>query len=236
MLAMAFTIVAALALVTHRATIYNLLNFYIAHPLTAAIGGALLMYNPPLLDILPMYVIFLACSPLVLSWSAKHGWRLPLAASFLFWLGAQLGMREWSHAGVVWVTHLNIPLQETGAFSWLAWQAVWMAGLWVGARSAEDKLPLRRIGRPLAVTALVVCLFFIGVRYQLLGPHLTQQTLAYLIDKWHIGALRVLNLLAFTVLFYRLRRYLFIVVQREPFIKLGKASLEVSARTLCSCF
>ncbi len=49
MLAMAFTIVAAFAEHTHRAAIYNLLNFYLAHPFTAIIGSLLLIYCPPLL-------------------------------------------------------------------------------------------------------------------------------------------------------------------------------------------
>ena len=59
MLALAFTVVAALAVHSHRPAIYNLLNFYLTHPITALIGAFLLQYCPPLLDILPMYVIFL---------------------------------------------------------------------------------------------------------------------------------------------------------------------------------
>src|SRR6201985_2647097 len=39
MLAMVFTVVAEFAAHTHRAAIYNLLNFYLAHPLTAIIGS-----------------------------------------------------------------------------------------------------------------------------------------------------------------------------------------------------
>ena len=60
MLTLAFTVAAGLAVTTHRTAIYNLLNFYIAHPLVAVVGSLLLLYCPPLLDILPMYVIFLA--------------------------------------------------------------------------------------------------------------------------------------------------------------------------------
>jgi hypothetical protein len=82
MLAFAFTIAAGLAIATHRAAIYNLLNFYIAHPATAILGSLLLLYCPPLLDILPMYVVFLAASPLVLwVWQVilAHLWQLTLA-------------------------------------------------------------------------------------------------------------------------------------------------------------
>ena len=227
MLTLAFTVVAALGAATHRDAIDNLLNFYFAHPATAIVGSVLLLYCPPLLDILPMYVLFLAGTPLVLSWATRRGWRVPLGASFLLWLGAQLGLREWLHAGIVHVTHLQIPVQEGGAFNLLAWQGVWMMGLWLGARSAEGASPLRRVNGAMAAAALAVCLFFLGIRHGWLGPRLNQEALAFQLDKWHIGPLRVLNLVAFTVLFYWLRRFVFPIVQNEPFLTLGKAGLEV---------
>ena len=227
MLTLAFTVVAALATSTHRAAIHNLLQFYLAHPGTAIAGSLLLLYCPPLLDILPMYVLFLAGTPVVLAWASRRGWRVPLAGSFLVWLSAQLGLRDWLHAGIVHLTHLQIPVQEGGAFNLLAWQGVWMAGLWLGAGSAEGKNPLRHVNGAIAAGAGAVCLFFLGVRHGWLGAHLTQDALAFQLDKWHIGPLRVLNLVAFTALFYWLRRFVFPLVQTEPFLTLGKASLEV---------
>ncbi len=67
MLALAFTVAAAFALGTHKAAISNLLDFYLAHPFVAIAGSVLLLYCPPLLDILPMYVTFLFFTPLILS-------------------------------------------------------------------------------------------------------------------------------------------------------------------------
>jgi hypothetical protein len=227
MLAFAFTVAAGLAVATHRAAIYNLLDFYIAHPWTAILGSVLLLYCPPLLDILPMYVIFLAASPVVLSFGVRFGWRKLLAGSGLLWLAAQLGGREWLHGAVVRVTHLQIPLQETGAFNLLAWQAVWMMGLWLGAKSAEGDVPLKRLPLWTVGGSAAVCVFFVGVRHNWLGPRLTQETLAFQLDKWHIGPLRVLNLVAFSIVFYWLRRFLLPAVAVEPFLTLGKASLEV---------
>ena len=71
MLAFAFTVAAAFAARTHRPALYNLLNFYLAHPAVAIVGSVLLIYCPPLLDILPMYVIFLFFTPLALSISVR---------------------------------------------------------------------------------------------------------------------------------------------------------------------
>jgi hypothetical protein len=227
MLALAFTVAAAYAVTTHRAAIFNLLNFYIAHPFVAIVGSILLLYCPPLLDILPMYVIFLFFTPLILSEAIKRGWGRVLAVSGVFWLAAQFGLRDLVHNIVVHVTHLPIPLQETGAFNLFAWQAVWITGMWLGAKSAEGDVPLKRIpGYVVAVCALV-CIFFIGIRHEWLGPHLTQQALGMKLDKWQIGPLRVINLVTFTIVFYWMRKYVLRVVAVEPLLTLGKASLQV---------
>ncbi|MBX6361299.1 MAG: OpgC domain-containing protein [Acidobacterium ailaaui] len=227
MLALAFTVAAAYAVRTHRAAIYNLLDFYIAHPVVAVAGSVLLLYCPPLLDILPMYVIFLFFSPLVLTWAVRRGWGWILAGSMTFWLFAQFGLRDAVHNVIVHLTHLPIPLQETGAFNLFAWQAVWIAGLWLGSKSALGEMPLRRIPGQVVAVCAVVCLFFIGVRHSWLGPHLTQQALGMKLDKWQIGPLRVMNLVTFTVVFYWLRKYVLRLVAIEPFLTLGKASLHV---------
>ncbi|MGH9616004.1 MAG: OpgC domain-containing protein [Acidobacteriaceae bacterium] len=227
LLGFAFTLAATYAVHAHRLALTNLLDFYLAHPVVAIVGSVLLLYCPPLLDILPMYVTFLFFTPLVLSASWRYGWRKVLAVSGLVWLLAQFGLRDVVHTAIVQVTHLQIPLQETGAFNMFAWQAVWIGGLWLGARSAVGVVPLRRIPAWGVAAAGAVCLFFVGVRHGLIGPHLTQQALGMLLDKWQIGSLRVVNLLAFTVVFYWLRKYVLRAVAIEPFLTLGKASLHV---------
>src|SRR6202012_5549102 len=100
MLAFAFTAAAAFAARTHRPALYNLLNFYLAHRLVAIIGSVLLIYCPPLLDILPMYVIFLFFTPLALALAIRYGWKWVLAGSGLLWVAGQFGLRELVH-GVV---------------------------------------------------------------------------------------------------------------------------------------
>ena len=227
MIAFAFTVVAAIAIHTHKAALVNLLDFYLAHPLVAIAGSVLLLYCPPLLDILPMYVTFLFFTPLALSAATRFGWKWILTASATIWIMAQFGVRDVVHNWIVQITHLQIPLQETGAFNLFAWQGVWLVGLWLGARSATTTEPLFKIPGWTAALAAAVCLFFIGVRFQWLGQHLTPQTLGVKLDKWQIGPLRVLNLMSFTVLVYWARRILLRLVSIEPFLTLGKASLRV---------
>jgi len=227
MLAFAFTVAAAYAVQTHEAALCNLLDFYLAHPVVAIAGSVLLLYCPPLLDILPMYVTFLFFTPLVLSAAVRWGWRSILVVSAGIWLLAQFGLRDLFHNWMVHVTHLQIPLQETGAFNLFAWQAVCVVGLWLGARSATRTTALMRTPWWLVSLAGAVCIFFLGVRHNWLGPQLTQQGLGVLLDKWQIGPLRVLNISAFAILFYWMRKYILRMVAIEPFLTLGKASLQV---------
>jgi len=227
MLGLAFTIGAEIAIHTHKAGLLNLLDFYLAHPFVAILGSVLLLYCPPLLDILPMYVTFLFMTPIVLTAAVRVGWRWVLAASWLIWALAQFGLRDVVHNWIVHVTHLPIPLQETGAFNLFAWQLLWTVGMWLGAKSAIDRVPLDKVPGWLAGLAAAVCVFFIGVRFGWFGPHLTPQSLGAKLDKWQIGPLRVLNLVAFTVFVYWARRFVLPVFNREPFLTLGMASLRV---------
>ncbi len=227
MLSVAFTLAAAFAATTHRAALFNLLNFYLAHPLPAIIGSLLLIYCPPLLDILPMYVTFLLITPPVLAIAARRGWNWILLGSSSLWLLAQFGLRTWTHNLVVRATGLRIPVQETGAFNLFAWQLVWVLGMWIGAKSAEGELPFRKLPGFVYPVSVAVCCFFIGVRHNWLGNHLTQQALSLQLDKWQLGPLRMVNLAAFACTSYWLRKFVTRLVLVEPFVTLGKASLEV---------
>jgi hypothetical protein len=236
MLALTFTIAAAYAAHTHKAAIYNLLNFYIDHPLVAIVGSALLIYCPPLLDILPMYIIFLFLTPVILSAAVRFGWRRLLFISGAFWFWAQFGLRDLVHNRIVHLTHLRIPLQESGAFNLFAWQMIWIVGLWLGARSATHEATFRRIPGWVAGLSCAACIFFLGVRWGWFGPHLTQQALGIKLDKWQIGPLRVLNLVTFSIVAYWLRKHLLRWVAIEPFVTLGKASLRVFCAHVCFVF
>jgi hypothetical protein len=232
----AFTVVAAYAVHTHKAALSDELDFYLAHPGIAIIGSLFLLYCPPLLDILPMYVIFLFVTPMLLWAAARWGWRTVLSVSAAVWVMAQFGLRDVVHNALMAVTHLNIPMQETGSFNLFGWQALWIIGLWLGARSATETGPLLKTPRWLVASCLAICLFFVGVRFSLWGPHLTQQALGILLDKWQIGPLYALNTVAFGIFCYSLRKPLLRVISIEPFLTLGKASLRVFCTQLVFVF
>ncbi len=58
-----FTIITRVGLRIDQAAVKNLLAFYLAHPLEGFGYSLLLVYEPALLDILPMYIFFMLMSP-----------------------------------------------------------------------------------------------------------------------------------------------------------------------------
>jgi hypothetical protein len=94
LLVFAFSIAAAFAAMTGRPALRNLLTFYFDAPLVAIISGSLLLYQPPLFDILPMYIVFLLLTPLLLAHTARHGWGRILSLSVILWVFAQVGGRR----------------------------------------------------------------------------------------------------------------------------------------------
>ena len=121
---------------------------------------------------------------------------------------------------------MPIPRQQSGAFDLFAWQWVWVMGMWLGARSVEGPLPLRFIPKWGMGLAAAVCLFFAGIRH----------AWGILLDTWQIGPLRMINLIAFVSLLYGLRGAVRWLISREPFITLGRASLEVFCAHLVFVF
>lgn len=82
----------------------------------------------------------------------------------------------------------------------------------------------------------MLCIFFVAVRHQWLGPHITPQAFGYSLDKWRIGPLRMVNLVACAGVLYGARSHVKRIVSREPFLTLGAASMEVFCTHLLFVF
>src|SRR6266478_4113676 len=113
LLGFVFLVAAPIAASGTHPGLHNLLDFYFNAGLRrAAVDGALLIYRPPLLDILPMYIIFLALTPMALSATRKLGWKFMLAGGFTLWVLAQLGLRQISWQLMNRYFGLRVPLNE----------------------------------------------------------------------------------------------------------------------------
>lgn len=235
LLAIAFTVVARIAVDTKRPSLEGLVDFFLAHPARAVLSSVLLIHRPPLLDILPMYILFLVGTPAVL-WVAKRwDWRVVLIPSLLTWAAAQFGLRAAMYSLTVTVTHMAIPFSALGAFDLYAWQLLWVTGLWIGAGRPSIP-PLSWAPKTTIACAAVIAIFFLYVRHSFLWDVLNANSWAPLTDKWHLGSFRLLDFTALAILFSVFQPWFARWVAIKPLVLLGQASLEVFCAHLLVCF
>ena len=224
------SVVTLLGLLRQEAAVTNLVSWFLEHPLTALVSGLLLIYNPPLLDILPMYVLFMLASPLLLWHGARGGWNAILLASAALWLCAQFGLSESLHAVLVWLVGMPVPLRETGAFEIVAWQFIWVLGLWMGSSQGA-----RRPAQPMPFPRSVVVAAALFAAVHLVWRHALGQApfgadagLNMLYDKWRLGPLRLLDFFALIVLAMHFGPRLVARMPSLPLLELlGRQSLPV---------
>lgn len=225
LLLLAFTLIAWLGVHNRQGGVTGLLEFFFIDPSAAVVGAALLIHNPPLLDILPLYIALMLLSPWLLRRGLRQGWRGVLTLSALLWLAQQWGLGLALHGLTGRLIDFPVPYKDMGAFHWLAWQALWVAGLWLGARQQ----PLPRFPWWLLVPA---ALYALGM---LLWRHMVGQdpmpgvpAVGQLLDKWSLGPLRALNFASVFVLLVSAGPWLRRVLPRPwPLELLGRNSLSV---------
>ncbi|HJU22623.1 MAG TPA: OpgC domain-containing protein [Casimicrobiaceae bacterium] len=227
--------------ISHDAhAITDLASFYMERPHLALASGVVLGYNPPLLDILPMYVVFLAASPLVLAHGMRRGFGTLFAVSAVVWLFAQYDGGRHVYESVATLVGWPIPYSATGAFSFMAWQLLWLVGLRVGAaQSAPETLPAPtdsdRWGRVAFWFAVGLASVFFVWRHAVGQTFGTAELLNTLFDKWHLGPLRLLNFAALALIIVRMRPILIRLAEHSAVATLGRASLVVFGAHLVIC-
>jgi hypothetical protein len=235
LLAFAFLVAVPIASRGDHPNVHNLLDFYFtAGPRQSIIEAILLIYRPPLLDILPMYIIFLLLTPVMLTLSKRIGWRPILAGSVTIWFLAHLGFRETEHYFINQVLGVRIPINQMGSFDMWGWQFLWILGLWFGVRWAQGQLPMEDWARRYAVSAAVIAALLLPFRYAV-GRWIELGAFEPLFDKWHFGAVRLINFAAVAVLLVRFQSILKPLAVR-PLVLLGQASLQVFCIHLLFCF
>jgi hypothetical protein len=224
-----FTVIAAVGVRIDQPAVKDLMSYYLQQPLGALVAGVLLIYEPPLLDILPLYVLFMLASPWVLAWALRRGWSAVMAGSFALWVLAQFGLGESVYRLIVALSGMSMPFSETGAFAAFGWQLLWVVGLWLGAsRHAPEARPLVF---PRWLVALAVALALAGLVWRHVGGQAAfgaNVSLNLLFDKWLLGPLRVLDLAALGIVTIRFGPVWARWLPRQRWLEtLGAASLPV---------
>ena len=223
-----FSVVALLAVVLQQDAITGLMRYYLNQPLAALVAGLLLLYSPPLLDILPMYVLFMLASPVLLVHGLRYGWTGILGLSVLLWLGSQFKLGSWVYQWVHDATALPVPLEQTGSFDILAWQFLWVLGLWLGAERTAGR-PIPPFPRWLVGTAVGIAAVGFVWRHAVGQVPIPQDAgLNMLFDKWQLAPLRLFNLFALLVLAVHFSAWLARTLPRSRVLEMmGAASLPV---------
>jgi hypothetical protein len=235
LLAFAFLVAVPIASRGDRPGLHNLLDFYfIAGARQAVAEAALLIYRPPLLDILPMYIVFLLITAIAIRLAHRVGWKPILWTSFAFWVLAQFGFRAAEHTFMMRYIPTRIPLHEMGSFDLWAWQFLWFVGVWLGVRWAQDNLPIETWARRTVVPATVIAVFCFMLRRKL-AHGFELGAWEFLFDKWHLGVIRMLDFAAVAVLLI-LSQPVTKVAAIRPLVLLGQSSLQVFCVHLLFCF
>ena len=235
LLAFVFLVAVPIASRGSRPGLHNLLDFYfMAGAKQSVTEAALLVYRPPLLDILPMYIIFLVFTSIALPLARRLGWKPILWAAFAAWGFAQFGFRGAEHTFMMRFIPTRIPLNEMGSFDLWAWQFLWIAGIWLGVRWGQDNLPIETWARRAVIPAALIACAFFGLRHAI-SHGLQLGASEFLFDKWHLGPLRLLNFAAGATLLIFSRSVLK-PLAIPPLVMMGQSSLQVFCIHLLFCF
>lgn len=190
LLTLGFAFMVGSLLLTELPGDKNLLDHFLENPWAAVAASTVLLFRPPLLDILPMYIVFSLLTP-VAFWAARRwGWKTVLAASLFLWLISQTHLRDALVAATKTVSYV-----ELGPFDLLAWQLLWVGGLWLGQRAGREEGASALPGA-LRLALMALAVGFLAWRWWSIYTGATWASHTWWFDKWHLGPLRLLNFTA----------------------------------------
>jgi len=206
----------------------DLLDQYLKNPAAALVGSAVLLFRPPLMDILPMYIWFSFLTPLAFLAAQRWGWKAVIYTSLAVWLISQTRVRD-----LLVTASRGNPYVELGPFDILAWQLLWISGLFFGQRF-QGGAAVIHLPSSLQRVLLALVIGFLGWRWGsiYLGLDLTNQM--WLLDKWHLGPLRLINFFATGWLISKsLKRFECWQAPLRPLSLIGRHMLPVFCCQIC---
>lgn len=184
----AFALVWLLVVFTGFCSLTSPVMFY-SDPLLALGLGSLLLFQPGLLDILPMYCAFVLLVPCVLSALEKGRRAWVLGISGLSWAITQFAPPLDAHP---------LPPINLGTFNLFAWQFLFVLGLTFGHARSDPKAKL--IPRQSWVTGLAFLIVVHGLAlryfYDVWPLVLPEWILGLSLNKPALGFFRLLDFLA----------------------------------------
>jgi hypothetical protein len=170
--------------------IQNLLYHYFQNPGAAVVAAFALIFQPPLMDILPMYILFSLLTPCAF-WAAKRwGWKRVLFVSLGLWVLSQFRLREMFLANVKGASFLDL-----GPFDLLAWQLLWVGGLVFG-KAVQEGRPSLQLSATAETVVFIAAFVFLVLRWDMIAGNFDPGRQLWILDKWHLGPVRLMNFFA----------------------------------------
>ena len=167
---------------------------FLQEPHVAVIRALLLNFQPPFLDILPLYIVLLGIFPLILLGLALHPLLPGVVSAVIYGLALHNG----------WAFHTH-PAEQEWYFNPLAWQFLFVIGASFGYLRATGRVlpPLPRWAARVAV-ALAVAIAVINLTWMLHwvydpSPPIFHQLWPYTVDKTNLAPVRLLSFLLLAV-------------------------------------
>jgi hypothetical protein len=162
-----------------------------ADPKTGLVGLFTLTYVPNYFDILPMYLGILALVPAMMI-AERAGPLWPIALSVAIWLVAGFGV-------------LGLPAEPWSDRTWYFNPFAWQLIFFLGFGFQRGWLPVPAFDRRLLVLALAVVVITVPFAWHRLHFYVPElrpmnEALVLVIDKTHLGVLRVVHFLALAYL------------------------------------
>lgn len=158
------------------------------------LSALLLLYQPPLLDILPLYIFLMALTPVLWHGARRLHWSIIGGTSIGLWLWAQF----YPMATLLKPLEGSGLILQWGPFHWLGWQLLWVVGFAFGVWHGRYRASGQSIQLPNTVRwlALGIAIFFWAWRWPTILPEFNLGDHWYLADKWVLGPIRLVNFAA----------------------------------------
>lgn len=196
-----------------------------AAPLAMFLRALIFTHQTGLLDILPLYVIFVLIAPLIMRLLVADKAWITVLLCIALWVGGQF--RPQLYLESLGNFHL-------GWFEAAAWQLMFFGGFWIGYLMRTRKgfsIPIRAHW---IFIALGICLWLFYLRH--FAPPAAESAHYPFFDSRPLGAVRVINMAALSYLIYALCHWRPRWFTAHYFTALGQHSIQVFAYHIVLCY
>jgi hypothetical protein len=195
-------------------------RLFFEHPLLSLGLGASLLYQPGLLDLLPMYCGFVLLLPVVIKALEAGRQKLVLGVSAAVWFVIQFCPP---------IDGAPLYPINTGSFNPLAWQMLFLAGVVIGHARISGFEQLKKPNPVVLLLASTVAVYGFAVRHGSLPSLWPEHTFGMLLNKPALGLLRMADFGAVAYLVGALGARFPKALSWRPLAYLGRHSLAVVA-------